>query len=153
MGRLIAGLVALCCVVPLRAQEPVARVPDVASYATAAVNPAVAVYKAIRSDQPWCHLAQFGVSELIGNGSTFGLKKAIVSARPCAGCAPDGMPSGHSMNSVIGVSSNWRVGIYFSLGTAQLRQEAHRHTPWQTVAGLALGGASEWAGQRLVRCR
>lgn len=138
---------------PLCAQEPVNPWADAASWGTALVNPSVAAVKAARGADPWCHLGQLGLSELIGNGSVMALKHFIVSPRPCAGCDSRGMPSGHSMNSVLGVSSNWRFGLFFSLGTVQLRQEAHRHTRWQTAAGAALGGLSELAGQKLLQCK
>ncbi len=138
---------------PVAAQEPVNKAADYASWGTALANPTIAAVKAARGPDPWCHLGQLGLSEVIGNSASMTLKHFIVSPRPCLGCAPDGMPSGHTMNSAIGVSSNWRIGLFFTLGTASLRQEAHRHTPLQVLMGAALGGGAEWAGQKMLRCK
>ena len=137
----------------LAAQEPVRPVPDVASWATAFAMPSIAAWHAARSADPKCKFAQLAISEAIGNVAVLSLKHWVVSPRPCLGCAADGFPSGHSMNSVIGLSSGWRVGLFLAIGTGELRDVAQRHTKTQIAAGLALGGLAEWAGQRLVRCR
>jgi membrane-associated phospholipid phosphatase len=126
-------------------------VPDWASYATAAVNPTVAAVQAFRSEHRWCRLGQLGLSELVVNGSTLTLKHFIRSARPCLGCPPDGFPSGHTANSVIGISSGWQVGMTFPVSTAGLRMAAHRHTPMQVLTGALLGAGSEYVGH-LLRC-
>lgn len=127
--------------------------PDAVSWATAAVNPGVAAYKAIRSPEPKCQLSRLLVAEALGNGPALLLKRFVSSPRPCAGCAPDGMPSGHSMNSVIGIdSTGWALGASFAVGTGALRVAAHRHTKTQVVAGLLLGGVAEWASYRIVKC-
>ena len=137
---------------PARAQEPVEKWADYTSWATALANPTIAAVQAARSSDPKCRLGQLALSEAIGNGATLALKHLIVSPRPCVGCAPDGMPSGHTMNSAIGVSSRWQVGLFFTLGTAELRTAANRHTPAQVAAGAALGFVAEWAGHRLLHC-
>lgn len=139
---------------PASAQTAPIVVPwaDVTSYATAAVAPGLAVATALRSREPRCQLLRLGVSEAIGNGLTLTLKQLVNSPRPCSGCAADGMPSGHTMNSTIGFSSRWQVGLAFALGTAELRTAAHRHTPIQVAAGAAVGMLAEWAGRAWVHC-
>lgn len=132
------------------AQE-VRKVPDVLSWGTAAVNPAVAAVAAWRSPDRGCRLLRLALSEGVGNGLTLALKHTIRGERPCAGCAPDGFPSGHTMNSTIGFSSRWGIGLSFTLGTADLRVAARRHTAWQVAAGAAIGIGAEAMG-RLVRC-
>lgn len=123
---------------------------DGVSWGTAFVNPTVAVVKAWQSDDKKCRLGRLALSEGILNGVSLTLKHFIVSPRPCLGCAPDGMPSGHSGNSVIG-SSSWNFGIVFAASTGALRMEANRHTPKQVAAGLLVGAGAELAG-RLIRC-
>jgi membrane-associated phospholipid phosphatase len=152
--RVIAG----AALVVLAARSASAQVPvpvapwaDWASYGTALVNPVTAAVSALTSHDKVCRLGQLGISELVGNVATLTLKRLIVSPRPCLGCAPDGMPSGHTMNSTIGFSSRWKVGVLFSVGTAELRADAHRHTPWQVAAGAAIGVGAEAAGH-LLRC-
>src|ERR1044071_4925460 len=110
------------------AQQPVTRWADWASYGTAAVNPTLAAWDARHSR---CKLARLALSEGIGNGLTLALKHRVISARPCLGCVPDGFPSGHTMNGLVGFSRNWKVGLAFGLATAELRNEANRATPWQ----------------------
>ena len=132
------------------AQEPVAKIPDAVSWGTAFVNPAIAAVKAARSATPKCELLRLGLSEAVGNVATIAIKHFVVSPRPCLGCAPDGSPSGHSMNATIGVSG-WRYGLLFSVGTMQLRREANRHTLPQVLQGFAVGIGAEAAG-RLLKC-
>lgn len=158
----MALVLCLGLVVPAAAQSEsvkVNTVPDAASWATAFANPAIAAYRAIRSENPQCRISQLLVSEGIAQGIGLTLKhflKGPEAERPCAGCARDGMPSGHSWNSVIGATSGsgWQVvvGASFAVGTAGLRVGANRHTPWQALAGLGLGAGAEFAGKRLVRC-
>ena len=125
---------------------------DWTSYGTAAVNPAIALVTALRSPSRGCHLWRLGLSELVGNGASLGLKALIRSPRPCLGCASDGMPSGHSMNGVIGATARgWGWGLAFAVPTPALRIAAHRHTRSQAVWGTLLGATAEAAGQ-LVRC-
>lgn len=135
----------------LSAQSPVREVPDIASWGTAAVNPVLSAVRAARSSDPTCQFSRLLVSEGIGNGVSMLIKHFVTSPRPCAGCAADGMPSGHAMNSVIGVSGGWRY-IGFSIGTAELRVAANRHTWKQVGAGLLLGAGAETAGRLLVHC-
>lgn len=137
---------------PVSAQVPVQPVPDVLSYGTAAVNPSIAVYKALRSSDRWCELSRLGVSELIGNGVALTVKRYVHSERPCLGCAPDGMPSGHSMNGAIGAFSSGGWGIAFALPTPFLRVEAHRHTKKQAVLGTLLGLGADALGHLIVKC-
>lgn len=138
---------------PAAAQVPVSSVPDWASYATAAVNPTTAAIAAWRSSDRPCRFGQLAISEAVGNVAALTLKHFIVSARPCIGCRPDGDPSGHSMNSLIGFTAhNWGIGLSFGLATGGLRDEAHRHFPDQIVKGLVLGALAEGAGH-LLHCR
>jgi len=158
MKSLIIGLVVLSAC-PVWAQEPVSKVPDYASWGMAFANPSIAAYRALRSSDPKCYGSQLLVSELIANGGGLLLKhffKGPDAARPCVGCARDGMPSGHSWNSVIGSTSGtgWQiaVGASFAVGTAGLRVDANRHTSKQVAFGLLLGAGAEGAGKALVRC-
>ncbi len=142
----------------LQAQAPVSRVPDVVSWATAGANATVAITEAIRSDETKCRLGQLAVSEAIGMGAAFTLQHFIISARPCLGCAPNGMPSAHVTQSLLGSTASargltWGFSLGMALGTAEGRDRAHRHTRAQQVAGFALGSVAEWAGHQVVRCR
>ncbi len=147
--------VVACLAVPhvASAQEPVAMVPEVVSFGTAAVNPVMAAVKALRSEHRVCHLGQLAIAEAIGQTATLTMKHFINSPRPCIGCDPDGMPSGHSMNSAIGSSWNWKYSFAFSLSTMELRRLAHKHTLPQVLAGAGIGWASELIGQNLLRCQ
>lgn len=136
---------------PAAAQPPVEPWANWASYGTALVNPAIAAVDAWRSPHRGCRLGQLAISELVGNAASMTLKHFLVSPRPCLGCGSDGMPSGHTMNSTIGVTARWKVGVLFTVATAELRTDAHRHTPWQVAAGAALGFGAEAAGH-LLRC-
>jgi len=135
----------------LASAQAVRPVPDVVSYATAAVNPAWAVVDAWHAPNRACRLEQLALSELVGNGLALTLKHFVASPRPCLGCAPDGFPSGHTMNSAIGFSRHWQIGLGFTIGTADLRVAAQRHTSKQVAAGAALGVLAEAAG-RLRSC-
>ncbi len=146
----IAALLLLAQMVS--AQVPVSPVPDWASYGTAAVNPTIAAVEAWRSPSRACRFGQLAISEAVGNVAALTLKHFIVSARPCLGCIPDGDPSGHAMNSMIGFSArNWGFGLSLGLFTGDLRYEAHRHFPSQIAKGLVLGALAEGAGH-LLRC-
>lgn len=136
---------------PTFAQQPVVRWADWASYGTAAVNPTRAAVDAFRAEHRWCQLGRLALSEGVGNGVTLALKHVIRSPRPCVGCRADGMPSGHSMNSVVGFSRHWQLGAAFAWGTQALRGEANRHTVPQRLAGLAIGVGAELTG-RLIPC-
>ncbi len=146
----VLNLALLLFPLTVHAQEPVTTWADVASYATAAVNPTIATVEAFRSTQKACRLGRIALSEGILNGVGLTMKHFILSPRPCIGCAPDGMPSGHSGNSMIG-ASGWRYGIVFGATTGSLRMQANRHTHTQVAAGLLLGAGSEFAG-RLIHC-
>lgn len=161
MRRGLALVLWLWLVAPAAAQETVtvSHFPDAASYVTAGVNPAVAAWKAIHSDDPQCQLSRLAISEGIVNGAGLLLQRFIPSPRPCAGspgCSGNGMPSLHAANSVLGLGAQqgWGItfGVSMSVGTAGLRWKARRHDPWQVAAGLGLGLFGEWAGHRLVRC-
>jgi membrane-associated phospholipid phosphatase len=135
------------------AQVPVDPAPDVVSYATAAINPALGVIDAWRSEHRGCRLAKLALSEVVGNGLTLAIKRVVVSPRPCVGCAPDGMPSGHTMNSVLGTGTDhWQLGVAFAIATGGLRQAAHRHTLPQVLVGAGIGVLSESLGH-LLRCQ
>ena len=134
------------------AQVAVRPVPDVVSYATAFVSPAVAAVEAWRAPDRACRFSQLAMSEAFGNGLSLTLKHRIVSSRPCFGCAADGFPSGHTMNSAIGFSSHWQFGLTFALATAELRVAANRHTPLQVAAGAAIGVFADGIGRALIRC-
>ncbi len=114
------------------------------------MNPTVATVEALRSDQKKCLLVRIALSEAILNGTALTMKHFILSPRPCLGCQPDGMPSGHSGNSMIG-ATGWRYGIVFGAATGSLRMQANRHTPTQVAAGLLLGAGAEFAG-KLIHC-
>jgi membrane-associated phospholipid phosphatase len=152
-----------CLFIPLlvHAQAPVKPWADWSSYGTAVGNPGAAAVDAWRSDRRGCNLARLALSEGVGNGITLWAKRTYDSPRPCLGCAPDGMPSGHTMNSVIG-SSQWGGGLkpwqhYLIAGglvaaTGWLRHDANRHTWRQIAAGAVLGVGAEAAGH-LITCR
>lgn len=151
--RLVFLLACLFAPLVVHAQVPVSPVPDWASYATAAVNPTTAAIEAWRSPNRACRFGQLAISEAVGNITALTLKHFIVSARPCIGCVPDGDPSGHSMNAMLGFSArNWGMGLSFGLATGALRYDAHRHFPSQIAKGLLLGAGAEAAGH-LLRCR
>lgn len=154
MIRVLHILFLLACLfTPLlvHAQAPVQPWADVSSYPTAMVNPATAAIEAWRSNDRACRFGRLALSEAIGNGVALTLKHFIVSPRPCLGCVPDGMPSGHTMNSAIGMfSSRW--GFTATIATGVLRHEANRHTWKQIAAGAALGVGAETAGL-LLKCR
>jgi membrane-associated phospholipid phosphatase len=143
---------------PVQAQpRPVTQWSDWASYGTALGNPAAAAVAAWRSDHRLCALGQLALSEGVGNGITIWSKHVITSPRPCLGCDPDGSPSGHTMNSVIGFS-RWSHGWvqYLVAGglaaaTGWLRHDAGRHFWRQIGEGALLGVGAEAAGQ-LIRC-
>jgi len=151
MAGVLALIVALWAA-PVFAQEPVNTIPDKLSYATAAVNPTIAAIKALQSEHKGCQLGRLALSEGIGNVTTIVIKALVHSPRPCLGCAADGMPSGHTMNSFIGASaSGWAIGASFGIATGGLRMTAHRHTFAQVAAGAAIGIGSDVAG-RLIHC-
>jgi membrane-associated phospholipid phosphatase len=145
---LLVVIVALCLVQSSSAQSPVSKVPDAISWGTAFANPTLAAWDARHSK---CELGRLALSAAIENGVTFALKSLVVSKRPCLGCDPTGFPSGHAAQSAVGLSRNWRVGIGFTLTTAALRMEAHRHTWQQVTAGALIGIGSEALG-RMVKC-
>jgi membrane-associated phospholipid phosphatase len=147
--KFLLVLLLVCLPSAVFAQQPVTRWADWTSYGTAAVNPTLAAWDARHSR---CKLARFGLSEGIGNGLTLALKHRVISARPCLGCAPDGFPSGHTMNSLIGFSRNWKVGLAFGLATAELRVTANRHTWQQVLAGAGVAVAAEASGY-MIRCQ
>lgn len=154
MIRLIRILFLLACLfTPLlvHAQEPVKPWADVASYATAAVNPVTAAVKAWHSSDPACALGRLAISEAIANGLALTLKHFIVSPRPCIGCQPDGMPSQHTANAFVGFSSHWQYGLAFGIATGGLRMAANRHTFKQVLAGAAIGIGADYA-PRLLKC-
>jgi len=145
----------------LSAQEPVQRVPDIVSWATASANPVIAVVQAFRSDTPRCRLGQLGISG--GITATAGLlaQHYVTSPRPCLGspgCAGNGAPSMHAAISALGISRGVHTGlgvtlsISLAIGTAGGRVDAQRHTKTQAALGLALGGLAEWGGRSLLHC-
>lgn len=136
---------------PVSAQD-VRPVPDVLSYGTAALNPALATWKAWHSADPVCGLSKLAISELVGNGAVLVLKRVIHSPRPCPGCVADGMPSGHSMNGAIGAFSNGGWGFAFTVPTPFLRVEANRHTRKQAVVGTLIGLGADAFGQYVMKC-
>jgi membrane-associated phospholipid phosphatase len=146
LALLLLPEIASCQTLP-----PVEPWADRLSWGTAFVNPTVAAIEAWRSPRRGCRLGQLAISEAVGNGIAIGLKHFVVSPRPCLGCGHDGMPSGHTMNSVIGFSSSWRVGVGFAWSTAVLRTTAHEHTAGQVAWGAVLGIGAEAAGH-VLRC-
>jgi len=143
----------LCLLIasPAAAQVPVSSVPDWASYGTAAANPVAAAAQAWRAPDRGCRFGQLALAEGIGNAAALTLKHFVVSPRPCVGCAPDGFPSGHTTNSFVGVTRDWRYGVLFGVATGGLRMAAHRHTLPQVLAGAAVGIGAD-AASRLLRC-
>jgi membrane-associated phospholipid phosphatase len=137
---------------------------DWASYGTAIANPADVAIRAIR-DRDWCALGRLGIQEAVGNGATLGLKRAAyglpAAVRPCAGCPPDGWPSGHTMNSGIGADAarwgfadrwkGWAVSAGLVALTGLLRHEAHRHYWSQIGWGALVAGGADASGY-LLRC-
>ncbi len=145
-------------------QLPVNQWADWSSYGTAVANPANAAIRAIR-DHHWCELGRLGIQEGIGNGVTLGLKNVAyglpAAVRPCAGCAPDGWPSGHTMNSGIGADAarwgfadrwkDWAVSAGLVFLTGLLRHEANRHYWSQIGVGAAIAAGADAAGY-LLHC-
>lgn len=138
--------------------RPVREWSDWSSYATAVANPGAAVVAAWHSDHPACNLGRLALSEGIGNSITLAAKRSYTSPRPCLGCAPDGFPSGHTMNAAIGSSTAWGHGWKGKLlatglvaATGFLRHDANRHTWRQIAAGAVIGFGAEAAGQ-LIPC-
>jgi hypothetical protein len=137
---------------PIDTRPPVEKWADGISWATAFVNPTVAAIEAWRSPRRGCKFAQLAISEAIGNVAVLTLKHFIVSPRPGFGLPPDGQPSGHSMNSVIGATAwNPGIGLSFTFATGGLRHQANRHEWDQIVWGWLLGFGAEAAGH-LLRC-
>jgi membrane-associated phospholipid phosphatase len=102
------------------------------SYGTAAYNPVASLVH----DHSKCNIAHLLVAESVGNSITLLMKNTINSPRP-NNSGNDGMPSGHSMNSAIGINSGF--GLAMSVTTAELRLKSHYHTPKQVMVGLAIG--------------
>lgn len=153
-AQVFTGVLILVLVAgPAHAQQPVNHWADWASYETAAVSPAIAAVKAWKSPDRSCKLKQLALSEGIGNGLALAMKHFIVSPRPCVGCSPDGMPSGHAMNAMIGVRASWKWGGAAALATEELRRDANRHTRTQGAVGLGLGALAEFAGHTFVHCQ
>jgi membrane-associated phospholipid phosphatase len=133
-------------------RPPVQPWADGVSWATAFANPTVAAIEAWRSPRRGCKFAQLAIAEAVGNVAVLTLKHFIISPRPGFGLPPDGDPSGHSTNSMIGFSArNWGLGLSFGFATGALRYDAHRHFPGQIAKGLILGALAEGAGH-LLRC-
>lgn len=132
----------------LFAQE-VNRWADDVSWGTAFINPAISAVQAARSDTPKCQLAQLGVTAGILTAAVVATKHFVTSPRPCAGCAPDGWPSGHTAFSGLG-AHGWRYGFEFT--TASLRMLAHRHTAPQVTAGALYAAGATLAGEKLISC-
>lgn len=149
-------LLLLCLLIgaPVQAQT-VRKLPDVVSWGTAAVNPTIAAIDAWNSPDRACRLKKLIILEGLGNGLSLTLKHLIASPRPCVGCPPDGFPSGHTMNSAIGLSRNWYVGGAIAIGaTGILRSPvaANRHTWKQVAAGAGIGLGVNAAGL-LLKCQ
>jgi hypothetical protein len=152
LALLLLPQIASCQPAPIDTRPPVEEWADGVSWATAFVNPTIAVIEALRSEHRWCKLGQLGISELVGNVAVLTLKHFIVSPRPCFGCRPDGQPSGHSMNSVLGYRAwNPGIGLSFTFATGGLRHEANRHEWDQIVRGWLLGAGADTVGA-LLRC-
>jgi len=159
--RMMVAALLLLVASTASAQESVREVPDVISWGTAAVNPALGVWRAIHSGDPQCKLSQLLVSTGIASSGLL-LQHFIRSPRPCLGspgCSGNGMPSMHSAYSTIGAlsgsGSGWKnigIGVTFSVGTGVGRRLANRHTTPQVLGGMSLGWLSEFLGQALVRC-
>lgn len=147
-------LLLLSFAAPLYAQtQPVNALPDWVSYGTAAANAAWSAVDAARGPDKACHFARLGISEAIGNGVTLLVKHVVVSPRPCLGCSPDGMPSGHTMNSFIGGLNHPRVGWSLGVTTGVLRSAANRHFPFQIDTGAMIGIGADLLPRAFLRCQ
>jgi membrane-associated phospholipid phosphatase len=154
-------VLALLVASPAAAQpRPVNEWADWSSYGTALGNPMNVALQAIR-DRKWCELGRLGIQEGVGNGVTLGIKHTVTSSRPCAGCPPDGFPSGHTMNAGIGADAarwgfgdrwkDWIVSAGLVFLTGLLRHEANRHYWYQIGAGAAVAVGADAAGY-LLHC-
>lgn len=142
-------------------ERPVVEWSDWSSYGTAIGNPLSAGIAGWRSGNTGCALERLAISEGVGNLATLGIKHFVTSPRPCLGCAADGLPSGHTMNSVIGATGaqwgglrswqRWAVSSGLVVLTGFLRHDANRHTWTQVASGAAIGAGAEAFGQ-LLRC-
>lgn len=159
--RTVIVLLLLALARPATAQPlPVNKWADWSSYGTAGVNVTIGVVDAWQSERRGCHLAQLALSEVVGNGTALGVKHYVRSPRPCIGCPPDGMPSAHTMNGIIGINqphpaASWKgrvlVGVTAAVLTGFLRWQANRHT-WEQIGwGAVLGVGAELSGQ-IIRC-
>lgn len=158
-------LFVLLCAAPVSAQpRPVREWADWTSYGTALANPTGALQAALAGEHRTCDLARLALRETVGNSATLGLKHWRYgqpdAVRPCLGCDPDGDPSGHTMNSVIGSSSawsglhgwtRWLVVASTAAATGLLRHESFRHF-WDQIGKGALVGVAAEASGYLLRC-
>jgi hypothetical protein len=128
--------------------KPVVDWADKTSYATAATSPSASLIEAVRGESKKCDLLKLGLKEVLANGVGITIKHFVVSPRPCLGCPPDGMPSGHTWNSFIG--NDWRFALSFGITTGVLRHTANRHTWKQVAAGALLGVGSDVAGELIM---
>lgn len=156
MRSLIGGLI-LILAVPLHAQEPVVKWADYTSWGTAATNVTAGLIEGLRSSTPKRTLLRIGLSGATEITTTTLLKHAIESPRPCLGCLPDGMPSGHTAFSDVGAFSSCdpaqaKWGLTLVAVTALLRVLAHRHTWKQVTAGAAVGLGSDLLWRLLLHC-
>jgi membrane-associated phospholipid phosphatase len=142
---LLLCVLACAAPTPVAAQEPVVKWADAASWGTALANPTIEVVRALRGSDTRCQLTRLAVSEVVGNVVTLIIKATVDSPRPCLGCKADGMPSGHTMNSVLGATQGWQYG--FVLTTGLFRHQANRHTVPQVLAGAAIGVGAQFLGQ------
>lgn len=151
---------------PVQAQpRPVREWADWASYGTAMANPAGALQAALAGDHKACDLGRLAIREVVGNTATIGLKHWRYgepdAVRPCLGCAPDGDPSGHTANGIIGSSTAWSglhgwvrwvVVASTAAATGLLRHDSFRHF-WEQIGKGALVGVGAEASGYLLRCK
>lgn len=146
-------MVSLFLAAPMCQAQELRPGPNIASYLTVPINPAIAVVQAFRSEHPGCYLKQLGASEFLGNVSTLLVKALVHGERPCAGCKPDGFWSGHSMNAFIGWRrAGGRWGLAIGSATPVLRVEALAHTKTQVAVGSLAGLGADEVGRWLIPC-
>jgi hypothetical protein len=148
---------------PVAAQEPpppVLKWADYTRWGTALVNPTWGVVEALRSDHRACHLGQLGISLGVGETALLTIQHFVVSPRPCLGCNQHGLPSGHTMHSILGIdqaspATRWgaRVGVGLAsvAATGILSVVSHRHTVKQVLWGAGVGTGAELTGH-LLHC-
>jgi membrane-associated phospholipid phosphatase len=119
---------------------------DIASWGTVGTALALDANSCRSAADPRHCFIMMGIRAGVTEISVEVLKHLIKQPRPCAGepgCEGYGMPSGHTAFafSTLG-GPGFGVSFTLSLGTGVGRVVADKHTPWQVLAGAALGMAT-----------